>query len=173
MRRSIAREPLELMSYIVKNDRSFQEIVTADYTVLNGYTALAYNNPYTEYTPPFDEHDFYEGSIWVTRDGEGVRFPHAGILTSPMFLNRYPTSRTNRNRHRARIVLRELLATDILRIANRPIDPTKAVALANPTREDPACKTCHVIIDPIAGAFQKWDDNDFEEYRAPSPVIHA
>jgi hypothetical protein len=138
--------------------------VTADYTVLNGYTALAYNAPDAAPMASYDERTFVEGSIRVTRDGATVTFPHAGILTSPMFLNRYPTSRTNRNRHRARIVLREFLATDILRVADRPIDPTKAVALANPTREDPACQTCHVIIDPIAGAFQKWDDNDYERY---------
>lgn len=164
-RRSMAREPLELMAYIVKNDRSFQEIVTADYTVLNAYTALAYNNADMEFADPYNDRVFREGKIFAMKEGQLVPFPHAGILTSPMFLNRYPTSPTNLNRHRARIVLREFLATDILRIADRPIDPTKSVNFANPTREDPDCKTCHVVIDPIAGAFQKWDDNDYEDYR--------
>ncbi len=163
-RRSVAREPLELMAYIVRNDRPFTEIVTADYTVLNPYTAVVYNNEDMSFDEAYDARGFQEGKIFAIRDGSRVAFPHAGILTSPMFLNRYPTSNTNRNRHRARIVLRELLATDILRVADRPIDPTKAVNFANPTREEPSCVMCHVTLDPIAGAFQKFDDNDYERY---------
>ncbi len=163
-RRSIAREPLQLMAHIVRNDRPFTEILTADYTVFNSYTAPIYNNEDMSFSGSYDENEVQEGKIFIIREGQKLAFPHAGILSSPMFLNRYPTSRTNRNRHRARIVLREFLATDILKVADRPIDPTKAANFANPTREDPDCKTCHAIIDPIAGAFQKWDDNDQEQY---------
>jgi Protein of unknown function (DUF1588)/Protein of unknown function (DUF1592) len=164
-RKSVAREPLELMAHIVLNDRPFTEIVTADYTVLNPFSAVVYNNNDLEFEDAYDANEYKEGNIFAVKDGEMVKFPHAGILTSPMFLNRYPTSRTNVNRHRARIVLRELLATDILRVANRPIDPTKAVTFANPTREEESCKMCHVIIDPIAGTFQRWDENDYERIR--------
>lgn len=164
--RSIAREPLQLIAYIVRNDRPFTEIVTADYTVLNSYTAPIYNNSEVGFTgSEYDETAYKPGKIYVNTADGLVPLPHAGILTSPIFLNRYPTSRTNLNRHRASIVLRELLATDILKVADRPIDPTLAVNLANPTREEPSCKMCHVTLDPIAGAFQKFDDNDFERYR--------
>jgi Protein of unknown function (DUF1588)/Protein of unknown function (DUF1592) len=169
-RRSVAREPLELMAHVVLNDRPFTEIVTANYTVLNPYTSVVYNNGDLVFANEYDVGEFAEGSIYaVQEDGSVVRFPHAGILSSPMFLNRYPTSRTNANRHRARVVLRELLATDILKVANRPIDPTKAVTFANPTREEESCKMCHVIIDPIAGTFQRWDDNDYERIRLDQP----
>jgi hypothetical protein len=166
-RRSIAREPLQLIAYIVKNERPFTEIVTADYTVLNSYTAPIYNNDDVGFTgTEYNEKTWVAGKIFVSTEESGmVALPHAGILTSPIFLNRYPTSRTNLNRHRASTVLRELLATDILKVADRPIDPTKAVNLANPTREEASCKMCHVTIDPIAGAFQKFDDNDYERYR--------
>jgi hypothetical protein len=165
-RRSVAQEPLQLMAYIVRNDRPFTDILTADYTVLNPFTAVVYNNAGLKFDNPYDEFEFKEARIKIVRDGGNIEWPHAGILNSPMFLNRYPTSRTNRNRHRARIVLRELLATDILKVAERPIDPTQAVNFANPTREDPSCNTCHAVIDPIAGAFMKWDDND-QEVRRP------
>jgi Protein of unknown function (DUF1588)/Protein of unknown function (DUF1592) len=165
-RRSLAREPLELMAYIVRNNRPFTEIVTANYTVLNPFTATAYNNTEVGFAPgEYDERSLREGTIYVSRDGQMLPIPHAGILTSPIFLNRYPTSGTNRNRHRASVILRELLATDILKVADRPIDPTKSVNFANPTREDPSCKMCHVVLDPIAGAFQKWEDNDQERYQ--------
>lgn len=165
--RSLAREPLQLIAYIVRNDRPFTEIVTADYTVLNSYTAPIYNNTEVGFTGyEYNETDYQPGKIYISREDSGlVPLPHAGILTSPIFLNRYPTSRTNLNRHRASTVLRELLATDILKVADRPIDPTLAVNLANPTREESSCKMCHVTIDPIAGAFQKFDDNDYERYR--------
>lgn len=165
-RRSLAREPLQLMAYIVRNDRPFTEIVTADYTVLNSYTAIVYNNSEVGFSgDEYDENEYRPGQILVSREEGMLQYPHAGILTSPIFLNRYPTSRTNLNRHRASIVLREFLATDILQVADRPIDPTKAVNLANPTREEASCKTCHVVIDPIAGAFQKFDDGDYERFR--------
>lgn len=165
-RRSIAREPLQLIAYIVRNERPFTEIVTADYTVLNSYTAPIYNNTEVGFEgTEYNEKTWVAGKIFVSTDSGNVALPHAGILTSPIFLNRYPTSRTSLNRHRASTLLRELLATDILKVADRPIDPTKAVNLANPTREEPSCKMCHVIIDPIAGAFQKFDDNDYERYR--------
>ncbi len=164
-RQSVAREPLELMAYIVRQERPFTEIVTADYTVLNPYTAQVYANDSMDFEDTYDAGEFREGSIYTVVDGATRKFPHAGILSSPMFLNRYPTSPTNRNRHRASVVLRELLATDILRVADRPIDPTTSVTFGNPTREEDSCKMCHVTIDPIAGAFQKFDDNDYERYR--------
>ncbi|HSC87702.1 MAG TPA: hypothetical protein VLC09_10550, partial [Polyangiaceae bacterium] len=86
-------------------------------------------------------------------------------LTSPMWLNRFPTTDTNRNRHRARMMLDLFLATDILKVGDRPLDPTAATRYANPTRDDPSCNSCHKIIDPIAGTFQKYDDGDAERYR--------
>lgn len=165
LRRALAREPLDLIAYIVKYDLPFTHIVTADYTVMTPQTATIFNNPAITFQNPTDYGEFQSGQILVNRDGVATPFPHAGILTSPMWLNRFPTSPTNRNRHRAYVVLRDFLATDILAVASRPIDPTKAVNLPNPTREDPDCKTCHVVIDPIAGGFQHWDDNNQEQFR--------
>jgi hypothetical protein len=164
LRRALAREPLDLIAYIVKNDLPFTQIVTANYTVMTPATAPVFNNPGLAFQDATNYGEFATGTILVDRDGVQVPFPHSGILTSPMWLNRFPTSPTNRNRHRAYVVLRDFLDTDILRVASRPIDPTLAVNFPNPTREDPDCKTCHVQIDPIAGAFQHWNDNDQEEY---------
>ncbi|MBT3409445.1 MAG: hypothetical protein HN430_01960, partial [Halieaceae bacterium] len=36
------REPVELIAHIVENDRSYKEVVTADYTMVNQFTAMAY-----------------------------------------------------------------------------------------------------------------------------------
>jgi hypothetical protein len=159
----VAREPLELISYIVENDRPFSEILTANYTVLNPYTARIYNNGGLTFENEQSATEFTEAAIFAHTERGVERYPHAGVLSSPMFLNRFPTSPTNRNRHRARMLFEKFLATDILKIGARPIDPTEAVAFANPTREDPDCSMCHSIIDPVAGAFMHFSDNDQEQ----------
>ncbi|MBA2662873.1 MAG: DUF1588 domain-containing protein [Bradymonadaceae bacterium] len=161
---AVAREPLELINYIVRNDRPFTEIITADYTVFNPFSANLYEVP-LQFTNAQDAGEWRAAKIGVTRDGSRVDFPHAGVLSSPMVLSRFPTTPTNRNRARARFVFKTFLATDILRVAERPIDPTASTAFLNPTRDDSACNVCHYMIDPIAGAFQKFDDNSQTRYR--------
>ncbi|MGB1015042.1 MAG: hypothetical protein ACPG4T_12975, partial [Nannocystaceae bacterium] len=161
--RAVAQEPLDLINYIVRNNRPFTEILTADYTVFNSYSAGLYQPEGVSFSEP-DYTTFKEGKITMLAEGQPLNIPHAGILSSPMFLNRFPTTPTNRNRHRARMVLKLFLATDILKIAERPIDPSAPTEYNNPTRDNPACSVCHNIIDPLAGSFQKYDDNDQEEY---------
>lgn len=162
--RGLAREPLEFVVHLLKNDRPFTEIVTADYTVVNPFSAPYYNAE-AQFADPTDENEFVQARRRAFIDGALVDTPHAGILTSPMWLNRYPTTPTNRNRHRARMVLEIFLATDILKVGDRPLDPTAATRYANPTRDDPSCSACHKVIDPLAGTFQKYDDYDPERYR--------
>lgn len=143
---SVAREPLRTVSYLVKNDLPFTELLTGDYMVVNPFSAAAYGIE-VDFDDPLDPTELRAGQL------PGV--PHAGVLTSPMFLNRFPTTDTNRNRHRARIVYNLFMATDVLKLAERPIDPTSEVH--NPTLNDPQCSVCHAVVDPVAGAFQNWD----------------
>lgn len=145
---SMARENLKLATYLVRNDRPFTEILTADYMVMNPYTARSYGVE-LEFENPMDPNEWRAGQI------PGV--PHAGVLTSPMWLNRFPTTPTNRNRHRARMVYWFFLATDVNRLADRPLDPTNIVDF-NPTMNNANCNVCHKVIDPLAGALQNWDE---------------
>lgn len=158
---AVAREPLELISHIVRNDRPFTEVLTADYTVVNQYSAKIFNADATDFS---DGYEWQEAKIQVSREGKLVELPHAGVLTSPMFLNRYPTTPTNRNRHRAWKILDLFLATDILAVAARPLNVGDTTQYDNPTRDDATCVTCHKRIDPIAGAFRNWNDNDQEQF---------
>ncbi len=146
---AIAREPLELIRYIVDNHRPFYEIITADYTVANGYLARVYGLPLDGFTDPDDPAEWHKVQI------EGI--PHAGVLTTPAYLNRYPSTPTNVNRMRALVTLQYFFATDVMRLGARPLDPD-AGAGHNPTMNDPACTSCHEILDPVAGAFGNWDD---------------
>lgn len=146
---AIAREPLELIAQVVREGRPFSEILTADYTVVNPLSARSFG----VYESAGFESDA-DPQEWRTAKIGGV--PHAGVLTSPMLLNRFPTTETNRNRHRARKVFDIFLATDVLALAERPIDPT-SIQDHNPTMFNSNCTVCHAMIDPVAGAFASWD----------------
>ncbi len=149
---AVAREPLALFRHVVENNRPFTEVITADYTMVNPFSARVYGI--------MDQVTFQDDSDpneWVEATIPGQ--PHAGVLTTVTFLNRYPTTDTNRNRHRSAIFYRYFLATDVLKLADRPIDPTQADLSQNPTLFNEQCTVCHGVVDPIAGAFQNWDDD--------------
>ncbi|MCA9658448.1 MAG: DUF1588 domain-containing protein, partial [Myxococcales bacterium] len=163
---AVAREPLELINYIIRNDRPFTEIITANYTVFNSDSAMIYGAD-VSFENPDDKKEFQQGIITVPRGGVDMPFPHAGIITSPMWLNRFPTTPTNIMRHRSRMILDQFLATDVLALASQAIDPDAGSAVFNPTRNNPDCSKCHKLIDPIAGAFQMFDKNDQEKLLDP------
>jgi hypothetical protein len=85
---SLAREPLELIAHVIRAERPFTEILTADYTMATGYSELSLIG-------------LPDVPLGVGENPERFRkvqipgIPHAGILTSAMFLNRFPTSDTN------------------------------------------------------------------------------
>lgn len=158
--RGVAREALNLVAYIVENDRDYREIVTADYMVFTPYSAKAYGAQ-VSFTDQTDMTELQPGKL--------PDYPHAGVLTDPMWLNRFPTTPTNRNRHRARMVYKFFLGTDVLRLGERPIDPT-AIKTVNPTMNNPNCTVCHTVIDPVAGALQNFQANDNGDYQ---PLIET
>jgi hypothetical protein len=147
---SIAREPLELMRYVFLEDRPWSEILTADYAMINDWSAFAYSLGSSPTYGDEQHETFYPIQLSTV--------PTVGILTSAAFLNRYPTTDTNRNRHRSKVIFDYFLNTDVLALADRPIDATNS-AIHNPTLNDPQCNVCHSLIDPVAGAFQNWDDD--------------
>lgn len=151
--RAVAREPLELIAYVVRNNRPFKEIVSADYMVVNPFSARAYKAKGAKFKNDADPREWTKVSLSYDES------PHAGVLSSPMFLTRHPTTPTNRNRHRARMVYDWFLGTDILKVAQQPLDPTKITDL-NPTLNNAECTVCHSNIDPVAGAFRAFGGED-------------
>ena len=85
-------------------------------------------------------------------------YPHAGILNAKVFLQRYPTTATNRNRARSRWTYYHFLGLDIEKSASRTTDPVALADTNNPTMRNPACTVCHSVMDPVAGAFQNYGD---------------
>ncbi len=162
-RYGIAREPLELIAYIVKNNRPITEILTADYIMVSPFSAKNYGVfDKVQFNNNEDQYEFKPVTLPAIAGsgGQGSTFPHAGILTSYMVLSRYPATETDRNRVRSRFFFSTFLAIDLLELAARSNNPLETVLeYENPTRDAPACAICHVIMDPVAGAFQYHDNN--------------
>ncbi|MDE0206954.1 MAG: DUF1588 domain-containing protein, partial [Candidatus Tectomicrobia bacterium] len=174
------RAPLELIAHVVENDLPYTEILTADYIMANPATAAAYGAS-PRFDDPEDMHEFQPSRILsYYRKGPGYKgehnpgvnafrvidpgplhtdYPHAGILNTKAFLNRYPSTATNRNRARSRWTYYHFLGVDIEKSASRTTDPVALADTNNPTLHNQACTVCHQILDPVAGAFQNYGDD--------------
>jgi len=163
-----ARAPVELIKYVIQNNRPFTEIVTADYTMVNPYSAVIYNNNAGD--PNFlfssdqnqanhDRDDFRP--VTNIRQQDNTLVPAAGVIGTHAFLARYPSTSTNVNRARSRYVYDYFLGLDIESLAPRDGLNLDNVIGSVPTFEDPQCTVCHVVMDPIAGLFSN-RDNDGE-----------
>jgi len=148
---SLAREPLELIAHVIRTERPFTEILTANYTMANGYSQLSMVG-------------LPDVPLGIGENPEGFRevkipgIPHAGILTSAMFLNRFPTSDTNINRHRSRMTYWFFLDIDINQFGSRPVDASSDFG-ENPTLNNPDCTVCHTTMDPVAGLYMNWNES--------------
>jgi hypothetical protein len=166
-RKALHREPLELIAHVVRNELPFTEIVTADYWMVSPYTARGYGifeSVKDRFKNPDDPFEFIPAKLPAlknrsnkTQKSETGFYPHAGLLTHFQYLRRYPTTVTNRNRLRARVYYRHFLGIDVMALAPRVTDAAAVGAkFANPTLEAPDCVVCHKTIDPVAGLFQDY-----------------
>lgn len=171
-RAALRAEPMKLVEYIVRNDRPFTEIVTADYLLVSPYSARGYGI-FDEVRSQFKNPDDLDEFIPVKLPSLKARtaksdqntptgfYPHAGMLGTFQYLRRYPTTETNRNRLRARMYFQHFLGIDALELAARVADAAAVTAKFKvPTMEAAECVVCHTTIDPVAGLFQ--DFYDFE-----------
>ncbi len=173
-----ARATVELVKYVVETDRPFTEILTADYTMINPYSAVIYGNDAGDPNFPFnsdevranhDRDDFRPVSNIQHSDGTLV--PAAGVIGTHAFLARYPSTNTNVNRQRARYVFDYFLGVDIESLAARDGLDLDNVIGDVPTFEDPQCAVCHDVMDPIAGLFTNRDNGG--EYDTSNVFQHT
>lgn len=151
----LSKGPLKLISNIVNNERAYSEVLTANYIMVNPYTNDIYNAGLT-----FSDND--NRDLWqqgqITDGYLNGDIPHAGLLTDTMWLARYPSTDTNRNRARARWAYYFFLGVDIEGTATRPTAASDLMDTNNPTLNNSACTVCHIVMDPVAGAFQNFGD---------------
>jgi hypothetical protein len=162
---AVAREPLDVIAYTVQNGLPFTNILTAPYAVVNPYSAAVYGVN-VKFTNPNDPTEFHTAQVTYP---SGTMVPHAGVLSTPAFLNRWQTTPTNLDRGRARRIFAFFLAFDVLTISVRPVDASAIVSIENPTRNLPACTVCHEVIDPVAGGFRGYDDYDYAHFDPTTP----
>jgi len=162
----ITQAPLALIVHVIKNNRPFSEILTADYLMVNPYSAAIFSAKITEapafnfsYGDALDLHDHTQFMPAKIIDKDARPLPHAGVLSTLPFLSRYSSSKTNLNRKRARYVFQYFLDTDVEGLADRATLNLDNIVGEIPTLQDPQCKACHNIIDPVAGLFKNWRTN--------------
>ena len=96
----IRMEPVNITKHIVKNDRPWTEIVTGKYTVLNSITAATLGAQVQgTFVDPTNDNEVLPAVMPNLRSPNGIR-EHAGVMTTHSFLDRFPNTDTNSNRHR-------------------------------------------------------------------------
>ncbi|MFN3150634.1 hypothetical protein [Bremerella sp.] len=167
-RAALLDEPMRLVEYIVRHDRPFTEIATADYIMVSPYTARGYGIFDTikdEFQDPKDPFEYIPVKLDAligrnkkeNQDSETGFYPHAGLLSTFQYLSRYPTTETNRNRLRARMYYQHFLGVDVLELAARVSDAASVSAKYEvPTMQASECVICHKTLDPVAGLFQDY-----------------
>ncbi len=165
-RKALLGEPMRLVEHIVRNDRPFTEVVTADYIMVTPYTARGYgifDTVKAKFKNLDDPFEFIPVKLKALKgrskatDQESATgdYPHAGMLSTFQYLRRYPTTETNRNRARARMFYLHFLGVDALELAARVSDAAAVTAkYPIPTMQASECVVCHKTIDPVAGCFQ-------------------
>lgn len=166
-REALLREPMELVKHIVRDERPFTEIITADYIMVSPYTARGYGvfdemkDKFRNVEDPFEYRPVRlkalgsrSGKVQPSDTGF---YPHAGMITTFQYLRRYPTTETNRNRLRSRMYYQHFLGIDLLELAPRVSDAAAATAKFEiPTMQAADCVICHKTLDPVAGLFQQY-----------------
>ena len=168
---SAKREPVELLKYIVKNDKPYTDMVAGNYTVVNGVLAEFLGATVQgAFVNKDDDTEWRTATLPSARLG-GTR-EHAGVLSTHPWLQRVPTTPTNRNRHRVNVLFKQFLATDVSALAVRPLDDG-AAKFKVPTMDNPACAVCHDVIDPVAAGFQNWNERNRFLPNKTGTVDHA
>ncbi len=179
--KGLRQGPLKLISYIIRENKPFTEVLTADYEMVNYYSAKAYlgtkpagavdlataNFSAADALPFKDRNDINE-FLPVTFPGGGntgipsdENYYHAGLLSSSVLWQRYSTTATNLNRARARIFFKIFLDTNLLELAPRAGDANLIVNYTNPTKDFNQCNVCHSPMDPVAGLLQNFTAQGF------------
>ena len=172
---AMQREPINMMKYIVLNDKPWTDMTAGKYTVVNPlqaqYLMANVTGTFTGMaTDPMSDTEVLPATLPNQRL-PGTR-EHTGVVSTHAWLQRNPTTDTNRNRHRVYVLAKQFLGTDVAALGMRPIDGGGNFKM--PTVENPNCSVCHSVIDPMAAGFQNWNEaNRYLPNRTASGVDNA
>lgn len=154
---SLNREPLEIVASVVGRDEDYSTIFTTRRGLANG--TLAFMNRYQ--TRQMGELDFsasappealpdvpVEDRSWR----EYQRGPeHSGVLTTPVYLGRFPTRRARINRFRTAFLCRPFVPS-----TEPAPDPEDSCNLEANLARRCGCQYCHSSIEPLGAAWGRW-----------------
>lgn len=153
LRKAMRMETETHFRHLIADDRSALDLLRADYTYLNERLAKHYGIPHV-YGSRFRRVDLPEGSH------RGGLLRHASVLTVTSYATRTsPVIRGN-------WVLENILGSPAPPPPeNVPALDDTTVAAANQTvrerlnrhREDPACASCHNLMDPVGFSLEQFD----------------
>lgn len=140
--RAVGEEPLRLMARVAVTDRSWTEIVTADWTMANEYTGDIFVLDYPESQTGWEVAHYQDGR------------PAGGVVMTNGLWWRYYTTPNNYSRSRASAITRLLLCEDFLL---RPVSfdapaVTGLDELNDAVKTEPGCVGCHSSLDPLASS---------------------
>jgi len=164
-----SREVVRYLGDLFENDRDFREVLTGKRTLVNGPLAQFYRTiqrgnccgpeatfgMLQESEPLFDPRSVpadlepHDVSTWKAVEDRG---PHAaGILTMPMFLEKYASARA-----RAAAVYNDFLCKSFVAEAQQLTPSTEPNLMVRP-----GCKTCHATLEPMAAYFARVEPGNF------------
>jgi hypothetical protein len=164
-----SREAVRMLDDLFASDRDFREILTGKRTFVNGPLAQFYRSiqqsnccgpeaafgMLQETEPLFDpkrvpeDLEPHDVSTWKVVEDRG---PHAaGILTTPMFLEKYASARA-----RGAAVYNDFLCKSFLSDV-QSLAPSKEPNLM--IRQ--GCKNCHATLEPLAAYFARVEPSSF------------
>ena len=166
VRSALNEEPLTIVASVVSRGEDYYDIFTTRRSFVTGPLALLYEQQLgtlqgLEIDAPAPKEALpvvpYEDTSWheYLRDPE-----HAGVLTTPAYLGRFPTWRARVAQFRASFMC-------------RPFSPGSA---ALPSPDDPCtrepnlarrcgCKNCHAAIEPMTAWFGRWAERSAKYLR--------
>jgi mono/diheme cytochrome c family protein len=168
LRQAMRRETELLFEHVMRDDRSVNELLTADYTFVNERLAKHYGMP--------DVYGSHFRQVPVADEARRGLLGHASILTVTSYPNR--TSPVLRGK----FVLENVLGTPPPPpLPNVPaLEENQAGKAARTLRErlaehraNPVCATCHDVMDPIGLGLENFDAVGKWRTREPGGAIDA
>jgi hypothetical protein len=164
-----SREAVHFLDDLFASDRDFREILTGKRTFVNGPLAQFYRTiqrsnccgpeasfgMLEEKEPLFDPHavpadlEPHDVSTWKVVENRG---PHAaGILTMPMFLEKYASARA-----RGAALYNDFLCKSFVAESQQLAPSSEPNLMVRP-----GCKTCHATLEPLAAYFARVEPASF------------
>jgi hypothetical protein len=168
LRRAFRRETELLFASLIQEDRSALDLLTADYTFINERLATHYGIP--------NVYGSHFRRIAIEDEMRRGLLGHGSILTVTSYPNR--TSPVLRGK----FVLENLLGTpppappaDVPDLEeNEPGQAARSLReRLEEHRENPACATCHAVMDPLGMALENFDAIGRFRTREPGGMVDA